>query len=289
MAKRKKRKTRRQMWFMLFLVLSVGISFGVAAIVANVGGGFNTTLFFVLALCLSVVFLALYIVLSIPSVKGRMGEGRVNSVLESLSKTYGGCFIHDVIIPGENGKTSQIDHVYVCSRGVFVIETKNYTGRIYGSDEQKQWTQVLAYGNTKNKLYNPVKQNWTHIHRLQDVLPEKVDMVNVVVFVQGNIEYIDSPHVYDLRGLKQLVAESEEIYDNEKDETIAKAILAFKENPVSTSKVHIASIKEKQRGIREGVCPRCGGELVLRTSKKDGREFIGCSNYPKCKFTKDVG
>jgi len=30
-------------------------------------------------------------------------------------------------------------------------------------------------------------------------------------------------------------------------------------------------------------CPDCGGELVLRRSKK-GRKFYGCSNYPECGF-----
>lgn len=31
-------------------------------------------------------------------------------------------------------------------------------------------------------------------------------------------------------------------------------------------------------------CPRCGGELVARRSKK-GRKFYGCSRYPECDFT----
>jgi DNA topoisomerase-1 len=30
-------------------------------------------------------------------------------------------------------------------------------------------------------------------------------------------------------------------------------------------------------------CPKCGGELVERKSKK-GRTFYGCGNFPKCKF-----
>jgi restriction system protein len=39
------------------------------------------------------------------------------------------------------------------------------------------------------------------------------------------------------------------------------------------------------------VCPECGGELVLRTARRGpnpGQEFWGCSNYPKCKFTKSL-
>jgi restriction system protein len=37
------------------------------------------------------------------------------------------------------------------------------------------------------------------------------------------------------------------------------------------------------------VCPKCGGEMVLRTAQKGpnpGLKFWGCSNYPKCRFSK---
>ena len=49
-------------------------------------------------------------------------------------------------------KTHQIDHVIVSSKGIFSVETKNYSGRIYGEDNQKEWTQVLNYGKVKNKF-----------------------------------------------------------------------------------------------------------------------------------------
>ena len=35
------------------------------------------------------------------------------------------------------------------------------------------------------------------------------------------------------------------------------------------------------------VCPRCGGDLVLRSGKYGA--FYGCSNYPDCTYTKKVG
>lgn len=288
MAKRKKKLTREQTWFALFLIAALAVSFGLSAIVSNAGGSFNGTAFAITVIVTFLVFAIGYFILSLPSVKGKIGEARVNRVLKKLSKKYGGEVIHDVIIPGEDGKTSQIDHVYVCSKGVFVIETKNYAGRIYGTQSQKQWTQVLAYGHNKNKLYNPVMQNYTHIRRLKEALPEPVDMVSVVVFVRGNIEFIESEDVYDLRGLKRVVRNGSASLPEDKVESIARAVQAYKDNPVSTTKEHVRQIKATQQGIREGICPRCGGTLVLRTSKKDGRQFYGCSNYPNCKFTKPV-
>ena len=281
MARRKKKLTRQQTWFALFCILALFVSFGLSAIVANAGGKFSGMSFAITVIVTFAVFVIGYAILSLPVVKGRIGEARVNRILKGLSKKYGGHFIHDVIVKGEDGKTSQIDHIYVCSKGVFVIETKNYAGRIYGSQNQKQWTQVLAYGHNKNKLYNPVMQNYTHIRRLNEALPEQVDMVSVVVFVRGNIDFIDSDGVYTLRGLKQVVRDGSASYTEEKVQAIATAIQAYKDNPITTTKEHVQAIKE-------GICPRCGEKLILRTSKKDGRQFYGCSNYPNCKFTKPV-
>ena len=45
------------------------------------------------------------------------------------------------------------------------------------------------------------------------------------------------------------------------------------------SKAYI-SFKRNQKVI--GKCPDCGGDLRIITSKKTGKRFIGCSNYPKC-------
>lgn len=36
-------------------------------------------------------------------------------------------------------------------------------------------------------------------------------------------------------------------------------------------------------GISLGICPKCGGDITLKRSKK-GREFYGCSKYPACDF-----
>jgi len=64
--------------------------------------------------------------------------------------------------------TTQIDHVIVSKYGIFVIETKNYKGWIYGSQSQKVWTQVLF--KQKNKFQNPIHQNYKHIKFLQALL-----------------------------------------------------------------------------------------------------------------------
>ena len=54
----------------------------------------------------------------------------------------------------------------------------------------------------------------------------------------------------------------------------------------------ISNILEKNRSYvlpaPHTVCPRCGSDLVERTVKDTGTIFLGCSSYPKCKFSKDI-
>src|SRR6476660_6241030 len=50
--------------------------------------------------------------------------------------------LHDVILPTPDG-TTQIDHVFVSRFGIFVVETKNMSGWIFGGERQAQWTQTF--------------------------------------------------------------------------------------------------------------------------------------------------
>ena len=286
-------RTRRGRIYKLIVILSFLFAVSVSL---SVGGGtgsagkFNTKGFLITFFVCVALFGILAIVLSNPTVKGKLGERRVSKILNRLANKYGGGVINDVIIPGDNGKTSQLDHILVSQYGIFVVETKNYAGRIYGNDSQQYWTQVLAYGNTKNKLYNPVKQNQTHIYRLNEILKfdtkYRVNLISVVVFVKGNTKYIESDYVYDLYGLKHIIENTDnKIYKQTVVDDVYNTILEYKNNPVKTNKEHVKEIKQMTKDVQNNICPRCGGQLVLRKSK-DGNAFYGCSNYPRCKFIK---
>ena len=290
MSRRRKRTKRSDQWFKVFFLIAVLVAGIASAIVGGFSGTqFNSTAFLVVFFVTLVVAATGYLILSLPSVRGGIGEKKVDRRLKCLVSKYGGQAFHNVMIAGENGHTSQIDHIYVCSKGVFVIETKNYSGRVYGKDEQEKWTQVLNYGRTKNHFYNPVKQNYTHVCRLRDYLGKESHPESVVVFVQGNVSYIDSDYVYTLADLKHLLDDFEEdVLSDEDVKRYCSEIQKLLDNPVATAKEHVQEIRKTQQKIKEGICPRCGGQLVLRTSKQNGQPFYGCSNYPKCKFTKKV-
>lgn len=64
-----------------------------------------------------------------------------------------------------DGSTTQIDHVLICTKGVFVIETKHYNGWIYGDAKQKQWMQVFF--KKRSQFQNPIHQNYKYIKAIQ--------------------------------------------------------------------------------------------------------------------------
>ncbi len=89
--------------------------------------------------------------------------------------------LNNLTIPVQDG-TTQIDHVLVSTKGIFVIETKNYSGWIFGDEKSKQWMQVIY--RVKSRFQNPIHQNYLHlktIEQLLDFLP-KEHIHSLVVF-----------------------------------------------------------------------------------------------------------
>ena len=91
-------------------------------------------------------------------VTGDQGELKLSSMLKSLPKEYH--VIDNVLLQKKKGST-QLDHVIVCPFGIFIIETKNHKGMIFGDSYGQVWTQVLRNGHFK--MYSPVLQNQGHI------------------------------------------------------------------------------------------------------------------------------
>ncbi len=131
---------------------------------------------------------------------GELGE---EYIIKLLGQTIPGqrYLINNLIVQDQYGNTSQIDHIFINSNGVFVIETKNLSGTIYGSENQKTWTQVFNYGKQKYHFYNPIMQNQTHIRRLKEATGTELPIRSIVVFANDNIEKINSKDVYTVEGM----------------------------------------------------------------------------------------
>ncbi|MBG9550272.1 MULTISPECIES: nuclease-related domain-containing protein [Cytobacillus] len=112
-----------------------------------------------------------------PTRIGELGEYKIDIQLDQLPKSYR--YMSDIMIPNPNSITgfSQIDHIIITPYAIFVIETKNYTGTIYGSRDKDKWLI-----NGKFPMVNPFNQNFGHIKAVQSLL-SNVNVSNIVSMV----------------------------------------------------------------------------------------------------------
>lgn len=154
------------------------------------------------------IFLILIILITTILMKKKRNRSKTNvgeeEVKETLSKIRGYKLLNDIMIRGNNG-TSQIDHILIGKKGVFVIETKDYNGIIYGEEYSREWTQVINL--KKNKFYNPIRQNYGHIKSLEKYITRKNIFISLIVFTnKSTLKKIktDTP-VIQLKKLKKFI------------------------------------------------------------------------------------
>ena len=124
---------------------------------------------------------------------------------------------HDIYLYNRNGKYSQIDIVVATKVGIIVFEIKDYNGWIFGSENQINWTQILAYGKRKYKFYNPILQNKKHVEDLKKFYHfDGIPVFSMIVFF-GNCEFknlIDLPSRTFLTKSHKAMSRFNEILEN---------------------------------------------------------------------------
>ena len=190
--------------------------------------------------------------------------------------------INDVFIE-TNGYTHQIDHVIVSRYGIFSVETKQYNGFITGNKYDKNWVRHAG----KNKYYytNPIRQNYGHVKAFSELLGIDETKIHNIVCIPSKaklkIEHDGELVRYDTL-VDKVLSYKEEIINNVDE--IVNTIKSKNITDKSIKKKHIENIKENIIDKDPNKCPKCGGQLVDRNGKYG--KFVGCSNYPKCKFTR---
>lgn len=243
-----------------------------------------------LILLISFIILILIWFLFKPKIKGIIGEKTTSSILLFLDKSKYKVINNVVLKSGD--KTSQIDHIVISDYGIFVIETKNYKGWILGSENSEYWTQVIY--KRKEKLYNPIRQNLSHIKALKDCLYEfpDIDYKSIIVFsTKAEIKVnttTDVVNSYQLIGtIKKYKSLNLTEYEKE---SVFKKINTLNLVKTYDKKQHVKSIKQRiqkrEDSIKKNKCPQCGDNLTVRKGKYGN--FLGCNSYPKCKFTRNI-
>jgi hypothetical protein len=115
------------------------------------------------------------------------GEAALAKAIKTRFRPPHYFLLNHLTVPTNEG-TTQIDHILVSRHGVCVIETKDYSGWIFGGAEQRQWTQVIY--RVRHRFQNPIHQNRRHVQAVRailDFLPS--DAVSSAVVFTGDAEF----------------------------------------------------------------------------------------------------
>jgi len=225
--------------------------------------------------------------------KGVVGEFIVNLSAKLFLDKEKYHLIKNVTLLTENGST-QIDHIIVSKYGVFVVETKNMKGWIFGSPNQKTWTQKIY--KHSSKFQNPLHQNYKHTKTLESLLELNEEQIfSVIVFVGDSTFKTEMPEnvTYGKGYIRFIKSKVQHVFTELEVKEITSKIESGRLTPsFKTNREHVKHVKtivEKKENSQS--CPKCGGEMVLREVKKGqniGNKFWGCSSFPKCRGVVNV-
>ena len=243
---------------------------------------------------------------------GKRGEKLTERELK-LVQLFGrkGKVLRNIYLPKDNGETSEVDVVFITQKGIFVFESKNYSGWIFGDEKSQKWTAMLP-NKQKNQFYNPVLQNKTHVKWMRNYVGDDVPLFSIIVFSErcelkkvtvesSDVKVIKRERTYAT--VREIWNESPDVVSEEKINELYDNLSKLTNVDEAVKVAHIENINQrykKEEGNQEVpqkteqldlVCPRCGSTLVLRTAKNGenaGNQFYGCSAFPKCRYIKNV-
>ncbi|MDK8463431.1 NERD domain-containing protein [Marinobacter sp. SS13-12] len=227
-------------------------------------------------------------ILRSPWFKGHLGEFVVNVCARLFLDKDDYHLINNVTLPTEDG-TTQIDHIIVSEYGVFVVETKNMKGWIFGNAKQRQWTQKI-YRHSQ-KFQNPLHQNYKHMKTLQALLGLTDAQIHSVVVFVGDVTFkTEMPANVTRSGeyLRFIKSHTEKVLITQQVREMVEMIASGRlKVSFKTHREHVKHVRtivdEKDNAVR---CPKCHGEMVRRMVKRgenSGKEFWGCLGFPTCR------
>jgi DNA-directed RNA polymerase subunit RPC12/RpoP len=232
--------------------------------------------------------------------KGNYGEFLTYKYLQEY-EAEGAKFLFNCYLPKNNGETTEIDVLMIHSSGIYVFESKNYSGWIFGSENQKNWTQTLPSGRKAHKEYflNPIIQNKLHMKWLTEQVGECIPIHSMIVFSERcelkKIE-VSSTNTYVIkrdtlnRTVRAIDTRMGKPLSQKQIDEIYIKLYPYTQVSETIKERHIQKI-QVQKAEYALRCPKCGGKLVLKEAKKGiyaGNHFYGCSNFPKCRYLQNI-
>lgn len=252
---------------------------------------------------------------------GKLGEYLTYRTLRKLPGEKR--FLFNCYLPREDAATTETDLILLHSSGAYLLESKNYSGWIFGSETNRSWTQTLPQGGgtQKNHFLNPIIQNEIHMKWFKQYLADVPELpcYSIIVFSKRctlkNISLMEnSAHIVvrrpDLLRAAKATAAGKTRLTSKQINALYDRLYPLTQTTEEQKMEHIHSINQKrshqqinssstcpqantplppQEGSR--ICPRCGAALVQKTAQKGaraGKAFWGCSRFPACRYLQNI-
>ncbi len=188
--------------------------------------------------------------------KGKYGEKLTERELKWV-QLFGrkGKILRNVYLPKDNGETSEVDVVFITQKGIFVFESKNYSGWIFGNENDNMWTVCLSKG-VKNRFYNPIKQNKTHLKWMRMNVGADIPLFSIIAFSERCELKKVTVYSPDIKVIKRdrTYATVREIWDSHPDvvsefrvEQIYSMLKGFTNVTASVKVNHVNNINNKYK------------------------------------------
>ncbi|MDD5392751.1 MAG: NERD domain-containing protein [Thiothrix sp.] len=229
-----------------------------------------------------------------PRFIGGLGEWAVNLVTNLTLDKDEYHLIKNVTLPTKDGGTTQIDHVIVSRYGIFVVETKNMQGWIFGKEHDAEWTQKIYRHTTR--FQNPLRQNYKHMKVLEECIGIDPACLHSVIIFAGDCTFktpMPENVVYPSSYNSYLKSKRHAILSEQQVQEYIALINACRLTPsFATQRAHIRNIKQMQNSSQTKnhssapPCPKCGRAMVklkTRHGPHAGQMFWGCPSFPDCR------
>ena len=211
------------------------------------------------------------------SFKGIVGEIVINVAMWLKLEKDVYHRLNNITLPLADGGSTQIDHVIVSRYGIFVIETKNYKGWIFGNEKQRQWTQVIM--GRKYKFQNPLRQNYLHIKTLSDLLELEMSYFHSMIAFIGECELKtrdELPEHVLTSGMASYIKKKQDKMLT--DEEVKAIVEQIENNRFSkswrTNRAHKAYLKEKHNPSNKQASDKPNAKSVTISANQPAPELI---------------
>lgn len=185
---------------------------------------------------------------------GEYGEALTEQELMKLNVGYKKILKNVYLFKNDKYETTEIDLVMLHSTGIYVFESKNLSGWIFGNKYDSQWTQSLPKAK-KYKFYNPIKQNFCHIQALKRQLNLNDDnlFISYVVFSNrcelksvpesdNSTKIIKRPMLLEL--LQNDISSRKSVFTNEEIDNLYEALFYCNKFSNQLKNKHIYDIRK---------------------------------------------